>query len=151
MLLRRTHKVRQPSMIVAAVLVLFIPLLVQAQKIKSLMTSAKGQGTISVSNLSQQKINSVLVILKEDGTAQITLYTEIQLLLQGNWAIGEPDDLTIELKITGGTVSNAGKGTGKLVLRDDEKSIKSLSISGRSADNSTTTVEFVADDPPPKN
>ena len=139
------------SLIIAAALVLFVPLLAQAQKFKSLTTSAKGRGTISVSNLSQQKINSVLVILNEDGTVQITLYTVIQLLLHGIWSIGDPDDSTIELKITGGIVSNGGKGTGKLVLRQDEKSIKSLSIAGRSADNSTTSVEFVADEPPPNN
>ena len=142
---------RQRTLIIATALVLFIPLLGHAQKIKSLMTSAKGRGTISVSNLSQQKINSILVILKEDGTVQITLYSDIQVLLQGDWSIGDPDDSTVELRITGGVVSNGGKGIGKLILRDDEKSIKSLSITGKSADNSTTSVEFVADDPPPKN
>ena len=142
---------RQRNLIVAAALVLLIPLLGHSQKIKSLTSTAKGHGTISVSNLSQQKINSILVILNEDGTVQITLYTDIQILLQGNWSIGDPGDSTVELKITGGIVSNRGKGTGRLVLRDDEKSIKSLSISGKSADNSTTSVEFVAEDPPPKN
>lgn len=142
---------RQRNLIVAAALVLLIPLLGHSQKIKSLTSTAKGHGTISVSNLSQQKINSILVILNEDGTVQITLYTDIQILLQGNWSIGDPGDSTVELKITGGIVSNGGKGTGRLVLRDDEKSIKSLSISGKSADNSTTSVEFVAEDPPPKN
>ena len=142
---------RQGNLIVAAALVLLLPLLGHSQKIKSLTATAKGQGTISVSNLSQQKINSILVILNEDGTVQITLYTDIQILLQGNWSIGDPGDSIVELKITGGIVSNGGKGTGRLVLRDDEKSIKSLSISGKSADNSTTSVEFVAEDPPPKN
>jgi hypothetical protein len=82
------------------------------------------------------------------GQVQITLYTDIQIQLQGNWSIGDPDDSTIELKITGGIVSNGGKGEGKLVLRPDEKSIKSLSIAGKSADNSTASVEFVADEPP---
>lgn len=137
-------------LIFAAALLLLTPLLVQAQKIKSLTTSAKGHGTITVSDLSTQQINSVLVILNEDGTTQITLYTDIQLLVQGKWSIGDPDDSTIDLEITGGMVANGGRGEGKLVLRQDDKSIKSLSISGKSADNSATTIEFVADDPPEK-
>ena len=145
-----TYTVRHRIPIVAAALMLFTPLLVQAQNIKSLTTSAKGHGTITVSDLSKQQITSVLVILNEDGTTQITLYTDIQLLLQGKWSIGDPDDSTIELDITGGIVTNGGRGKGKLVLREDEKSIKSLSIAGKSADNSATTIEFVADDPPEK-
>jgi hypothetical protein len=142
---------KQRTLLIAAAIVILLPILTKAQKIKSLQASAKGRGTINVSNLSQQKINSILVILKEDGTAQITLYTDMQLLVQGTWSIGDPEDAIVELKITGGIVTNGGKGEGKLVLRDDEKSIKSLAISGKSADNMTTSVEFVADEPPPKN
>jgi hypothetical protein len=121
-----------------------------AQKITTLTTQAKGQGTITVSNLDKRKITSILVILKEDGTAELTFYADLQLFAQGSWSQDESSPQEIELKISGGIVQGSGTGTGKLLLRKDGKSIKKLSIRAKSADNSVITVEFVANNPPGK-
>jgi hypothetical protein len=116
-----------------------------AQKITSLNASAKGQGTISVSDIDKHEITSVMVILKEDGDADLTFYADLQLAAQGSWSIGKSLAEGINLKITGGVVSGNATGTGKLFLRKDGKSIDRLNIKATSADGSNITVDFVAD------
>jgi len=128
-----------------AVLVwLVLPAVVAAQRITSLTSTAKGQGTITFSDGDKQKISAVLVILKENGEAEITLYADIQLYGQGTWKAGEDLSKGIDLKITGGIVSGNAAGTGKLFLRDDGKSIDRLNISAGEADSSSLKVEFTA-------
>ncbi len=97
-----------------------------AQKITSLQTTAKGQGTLNISDIDKHKITSVLVILKENGEAELTLYTELQLAAKGTWSVGKTLSQGVDLKITGGIVNGGGTGTGKLLLRRDGKSIKKL-------------------------
>jgi hypothetical protein len=121
-----------------------------AQKITSLQTTAKGQGTINISDIDQHKITSVLVILKENGEAQLTFYTDLQLSAKGTWSVGKTLSQGIDLKITGGIVDGGGTGTGKLLLRKDGKSIKKLTIEGTSADGSKVSVDFTASNPPSK-
>lgn len=118
-----------------------------AQKITSLTTSAKGKGTISISNIDKHQIASVLVILKENGDANLTFVADLQLSAQGTWSMGRSLEEGINLKITGGVVSGNAAGTGKLFLRKDGKSIEKLNIEATAADDSKVTVDFVADKP----
>jgi hypothetical protein len=119
-----------------------------AQKITSLQTTAKGQGTINISDIDKHKLTSVLVILKENGDAELTFYADLQLSAKGTWSVGKSQG--IDLKITGGIVSGGGNGTGKLLLRKDGKSIKKLTIDGTSADGSKISVDFTASTPTSK-
>jgi len=97
----------------------------------SLLATARGQGTLKVGQ-EVFKISTVVVNLKEDGTGEITLVTDLQLFLQCTWSA--PSDLSkgIDLKITGGATTGGATGTGKLFLRSDEKSIASLTIEASS-------------------
>ena len=121
----------------------------QSQTFTSLTATAKGQGTMTVSDpeaaANKRPINSVVVTLKEGGEAEIVVVTDMQLLARGRWTA--PSDLSkgISLKITGGVVSGNAKGAGKLFLRPDGKSIDRLNFEVKSTARSKVTVEFVAD------
>ena len=120
---------------------------VLAQTITSLNTTAKGKGTIS-SDLDKLELKSVMVILKENGDADFTFYTDLQLSGTGTWSVGKSLSDGIDLKITGGVVSGNLVGTGKLFLREDGKSIDKLQINGKSkGGNRKIKVNFVADKP----
>lgn len=121
----------------------------QSQTFTSLTATAKGQGTMTVSDpeaaANKRPINSIVVTLKEGGEAEIVVVTDMQLLARGRWTA--PSDLSkgISLKITGGVVSGNAKGAGKLFLRPDGKSIDRLNFEVKSTARSKVTVEFVAD------
>lgn len=134
-----------------ALMLVFVqtPLAVAPQKITSLSTTAKGKGTITISDrLSGDKthnVYSVVVTLKENGDAEIVLVTDMQLFARGSWTA--PTDLSkgISLQINGGIVTGNATGTGKLFLRPDAKSIDKLSFEAKSTARSKVTVKFVAD------
>lgn len=134
----------------AIVIALLLAAIAVAQQITSLNVTAKGKGTITVSDLDKHEITSVRIILKEGGEADLTFYADLQLSAQGNWSIGKSLKDGINLKITGGVVSGNATGTGKLFLRKDGKSIDRLNIKATSADGSNVTVDFVADKNPPE-
>ena len=119
------------------------------QKITSLSTTAKGQGTITISDRlsgdKTHKVNSVVVTLRENGDAEIVLVSDMQLFARGSWTA--PSDLSkgISLKINGGVVSGNATGTGKLFLKPDAKSIDKLSFDAKSSARSKISVQFVAD------
>ena len=123
---------------------------VVAQRLTSLTASAKGTGTIVIAGIDKHDINSVLVILKENGDAEFTFYADLQLSAQGSWTVGESLNQGVDLKITGGVVSGNAGGSGKLFLRNDGKSIDRLTIKATAADGSNTTVDFTADKTPTK-
>lgn len=85
------------------------------------------------------------VVLRENGEAEFTLFTDIQLYGQGRWSAGKDLSQGIDLKITGGVVKDA-KGTGKLFLRADGKSISTLAMQGASNTGGKFAVSFVAED-----
>ena len=118
---------------------------VAAQKLKSLTTSAKGQGTIKIASLDEHKLTSVMVILKENGDADFTFYADLQLSATGTWSMGESLSDGIDLKITGGVVSGNATGSGKLFLRGDRKSIDRLTLDARTTGDRKVTLKFVAD------
>lgn len=121
----------------------------QTQKLTSLTASAKGEGTITVTNQGVEErkrpLYSVVVTLRENGDAEIVVVTDMQLIARGRWT--KPDDLSqgIALKITGGIVANNAKGSGKLYLRPDGKTIDKLNFDATSTARSKVTVSFVAE------
>lgn len=127
----------------------WLPATAAIQKLTSLTATAKGQGTITVTNpgVEERKrpLHSVVVTLRENGEAEIVVITDMQLMAQGRWT--KPSDLSqgINLKITGGTVANNAKGTGKLFLKPDGKTIDKLNFEVKSQGRSKVTVEFVAE------
>lgn len=127
----------------------WLPATAATQKLTSLTATAKGQGTITVTNpgVEERKrpLHSVVVTLRENGEAEIVVITDMQLMAQGRWT--KPSDLSqgINLKITGGTVANNAKGTGKLFLKPDGKTIDKLNFEVKSQARSKVTVEFVAE------
>jgi hypothetical protein len=123
-------------------LVVITPAYTVAQKISSLTSAAKGTGRLNIASVDTHKLTGLLVILRENGVAEITLYSDGQISGQGEWS--EDADMNgIDLKITSGIIRGHASGTGKLFLRDDRKSIASLSITARASGNEVK-VEFVA-------
>src|SRR5215510_13630212 len=110
----------------------WMPAPAQTPKITSLTATAKGEGTITVTDpgVEERKrpLYSVVVTLRSNGDAEIVVVTDMQLIARGRWT--KPADLSqgIALKITGGTVANNAKGTGKLYLRPDGKTIDKLNF-----------------------
>jgi ribosomal protein L24E len=104
-----------------------MPNLAAPQGLTSLLATARGQGTLTVGK-EEFKVSNVVVKLKEDGTGEITVVTDLQLFMTCTWSA--PADLSkgIALKITGGTNAGSVEGSGKLFLRPDGKTIASLSI-----------------------
>ena len=134
------------ALALAGLLASVISAVVTAQRITSLTANAKGQGTVTISDVDKHQITSVLVILRENGEADITLIADMQISGQGTWSVGEDLSKGIDLKITGGVVSGNATGTGKLFLRDDRKSIAKLTITATAADESKVRVEFTAEE-----
>jgi len=118
--------------------------LAATQRITSFTALAKGRGTLTYDD-EKHKISGVWVNLKENGEAEITLYTELQLFVKGQWSASDDRTKGIALKITGGVVDANATGAGTLFLRSDAKSIDKLSFQVKSAGSKTVAVEFVAD------
>ena len=123
---------------------LAMPNLASAQETTSLLATANGKGTLTVGK-EEFKVTSVVVKLKEDGTAEITVVTDLQLFVAGTWSKAAAGGEGIDLKITGGAAGNV-QGSGKLLLRADGKSIDSLKIEGMSPTTKRKIqLNFVAD------
>jgi hypothetical protein len=98
-----------------------------AQAPKSLVASANGEGTIKLGK-EEFKIYAVVVKLFEDNKAEINLISDITVFINGAWSRRDDADKTVDLKITGGSVSGNLDGSGKISLTDDRKSIKGLKL-----------------------
>jgi hypothetical protein len=144
-------KLRWQLLILIALVLTFVQTQVVGapQKITSLTTSAKGQGTIVISDpLSGERkhdVRSIVVTLRENGDAEIVLVADMQLFARGRWTA--PSDLSkgISLKINGGIVTGNANGSGKLLLRPDGKSIDKLNFDVKSTARSKVTVQFIAE------
>lgn len=110
----------------------------------SLVASANGQGTIKLGR-EQYKLNAVVVKAFQDGKVEINLITDITVFISGTWSRASETDKTIDLKITGNSMSGNLDGGGKLFLTDDRKGITGLKLQ---VTNKTTkksvTADFVA-------
>lgn len=93
----------------------------------SLVFSANGEGKIKLGK-EEFKLNAVVVKGFQDGKAEINLVSDITVFISGAWSRANETDKTIDLKITGGSVSGNLEGGGKLTLSDDRKSITSLKL-----------------------
>jgi hypothetical protein len=121
------------------------------QTVTSLTANAKGQGTVTIADpeapngARTHSVNSVVVTLRENGDAEIVLVSDIQLFARGRWTAPSEAGKGIALKITGGIVTGNAKGSGKLFLRPDGKSIDRLNFEVKSSARSKVTVAFVAE------
>ena len=146
---RLVHRDLSRVAVLILALATWIPAPAQTQKLTSLTASAKGEGTITVTDpgVEERKrpLYSVVVTLRSNGDAEIVVVTEMQLIARGRWT--RPEDISqgIALKITGGTVANNAKGTGKLYLRPDGKTIDKLNFDATSRARSKVTVSLFAE------
>ena len=116
----------------------------ETQRITSFSGTAKGRGTLTVGD-EKFKINSVYINLKENGEANITLFTDLQLFAKGRWSTSDDQTKGIPLEITGGVVDGDMTGSGTLFLGSDAKSISKLSIQAKGQGGKRVTIEFVAE------
>jgi len=123
---------------------MFLPVAARAQEEDSVTVYARGHGSI-VSTVEERNITAALVVLRPNGTALITLVSDLQLHAEAQWSASKSSSEEIELKITGGELSGNASGSGKLVLSNDRKSIKELMINGKSFDGRELKLTFVAE------
>ncbi len=133
----------------AFVILLFAGLLssafAQSEETESMIVSAKGHGVIT-STVEKAKITSALIVLRKNGTALITVTSDLLLQLQGSWKANTDSPENILLTITGGALDADLDGSGTLLLTNDRKSLKELTIKAKSTDGRTITVSFIADE-----
>ena len=134
---------RLSKLLPLVLLTLFLGTVAHAQKLESLNATAKGKGTISTS-VDKLTINSVMVVLKENGDAEFTFYCDLQLSAKGRWSAKGALDQGVDLEITGGVVTGDASGNGKLLLRPDGKSIDKLNIDAKTMGGRKVTIRFVA-------
>jgi len=136
----------------AVLLVLFagflLPVSAQSGELEPLIISAKGHGKLS-SVVEERKITSALVVLRQNGTALITVTADLQLQAEGTWKATASSSEEIVLKITGGALRGEVIGSGKLLLTGDRKAMKELTINLRASDGQELSVTFVAEAPEP--
>jgi len=110
----------------------------------SLVATASGEGKIKLGK-EQFQLHAIVVKLFRDGKAEINLITDITVFIEGTWSRVNETDKTIDLRITGNSMSGNLDGGGKLFLTDDRKSISGLKLQ---VTNKTTkknvTADFVA-------
>src|SRR5678815_4298575 len=132
----------------AVLLVLFagflLPVSAQSQESESLIISARGHGKLS-SVVDERKITSALVVIRQNGTVLITVTADLQLQAEGTWKATASSPEEIVLKITGGAVKGEVFGSGKLLLTEDRKSMKELTINLTSSDGQEISVTFIAE------
>lgn len=136
------------TLIVATVLWSIFGVFASAQQLASLNSLVKGKGTMVTNGVDKFKLTGVLVILKENGEAQITLYSDIQLFAQGKWSASK-DPKVINLKMSGGIAGDTANTKGKLTLGEDGKSIASLTAKGQGMSGSKYEINFVAEEKDP--
>ena len=112
-----------------ALMLLTVPGLAARLGSKSFLATADGHGTLKVGQ-TEFTISAVVVKLLEDGKAEIILVTDITVFVSGTWSGGDDLMKGIQLKITGGTTAGGLEGTGEVFLRNEGKSVVSLTLQG---------------------
>ena len=109
----------------------------------SLVASANGEGKIKLGK-EEFNLNAVVVKGFQDGKVEINLVSDITVFINGIWSRASENDKTIDLKITGGSVSGNLEGGGKILLSDDRK-ISSLKLQVvNKMTKKTITADFTA-------
>jgi len=122
---------------------LFLPVSAESQESESLVLTATGHGVIA-SAVDERKITSALVVLRQNGTALISIYADVQLQAEGTWSTSASSPEEILLKITGGVLKGEMTGSAKL-LTSDRKSFKELTMNIKLSGGQEVAVTFVAD------
>jgi hypothetical protein len=138
---------RRPELLIVPLVLASWSVSAQAQQDESVTVYGKGHGSI-VSTVENRNITAALVVLRANRTATITLISDLQLHAEAEWRATNSSE-ELELKIIGGELSGNASGSGKLVLSDDRKAIRELSIKGKSFDGRELTVTFIADNSEP--
>lgn len=141
--MKRSRRIASIAAMLSLLLLQGVPILAAPQTLTSFFATARGEGTLTVGQ-EVFKVSTVVVKLKEDGTGEITLVTDLQLFVTCTWSASGDHSESIDLKITRGTTSSA-EGSGKLFLRPDGKAIASLSIEGSSSTKRKIQLKFVAE------
>ncbi len=110
----------------------------------SLVVNASGEGKIKLGK-EEYQLNAVVAKGFQDGKIEINLITDITIFINGTWSRANENEKTIDLKISGGSVSGNLDGGGKLILTDDRKSIASLKLQViNKVTKKTITADFTA-------
>lgn len=116
---------------------------VAAQEAQYRLAHANGQGTLKVGQ-EQFKVTAVVVKLLDDHKAEITLISDITILITGTWSQAGESQEEFDLQITGGASPGGLEGTGELTLGKDTKDLR-LILKGKSrTTKKTIEVHFVA-------
>lgn len=114
-----------------------------AQEAQHRLAHANGQGTLKVGQ-EQFKVTAVVVKLLDDKKAEITLISDITILITGTWSQTGESREEFDLQITGGASPGGLEGTGELTLGKDTKDLR-LILKGKSrTTKKTIEVYFVA-------
>ena len=144
--MRRPKRILRPYN--AVLLLLFagflLPVSGQSQEFEPLIITAKGHGKLSLV-VDERKITSALVVLRQNGTALITVTADLLLQAEGTWKATASSPEEIVLKITGGAVKGEVIGSGMLLLTEGRESMKELTINLRSSEGQEISVTFVAE------
>jgi hypothetical protein len=140
---RRTRRWHSAALIVLFAQC-FLPVHAQSPQQESIRAFAKGHGSI-VSTMEERSFSAVLLVLRPNGEAVITLFSDLQLQAQGTWSGSASSLDEIQLKITGGELNGNISGTGKLLLSDDRTSLKEMTIKGKTFDGREMTLKFTAE------
>lgn len=147
--MNRPKRIRRPYTVLLVLFAGFLlPVCAQSQESEPLIIKAKGHGKLS-SVVDDRQITAALVVLRQNGTALITVTADLLLQADGTWKATASSPEEIVLKITGGAVKGEVIGSGKLLLTEDRKSMKELTINLRSAEGQDISVTFVAEAPEP--
>ena len=110
----------------------------------ALVASANGEGKIRLGK-EEFKLNGVVVKAFQDGKIEMNLITDITVFISGTWSRANENDKTIDVKITGNSMSGGIDGGGKLFLTDDRKSITGLKLQVvNKITKKTVTADFTA-------
>lgn len=137
--MRRRHSLLLPLLFVS-----LLPAPAQSQETESITAFARGHGSM-VSAVEERNISAALVVLRQNGQALITLYSDLQLQIRGTWSVSKSSPEEIHLKITGGELAGNAIGTGKLLISNDRKYIRELTITGKVLNGPHVTVRFTGD------
>lgn len=117
---------------------------VVAQQQMSRLVTANGEGILKVGR-EEFKVHTVVAKLLEDGTAEITLVSDITIFASAKWTSRGDNLQEIDLEMTGGAGKGGVEGSGKLFLREDKKSLASLKMRAvNKASKKGIEVSFVA-------
>lgn len=142
MQLKRKHHIM--SLILTTLMLSVIPAFAAFQEQKSRVASADGEGTLRIGR-ETFKVNAVVAKLIEDGTAEITLLTDITVFVSGTWKRNSDSEKVIDLNITGTATKGGVTGSGQIFIADDGKSLARLKFQAvNKLSNKNVELDFVA-------